>query len=91
MSYECSCGMTGNFEEVCAHIDSIPLATEPLKSAPAVVNPPRLFLGLEETNMQDFISPCCKAPLSLEPLCRIACGNCGKTVKEEDAIFEVAG
>ncbi len=40
---------------------------------------PKFFLGMESTNMDYFRSRCCHAPLSLEPLCRVACGVCGKT------------
>ena len=49
---------------------------------------PKLFIGMEETNIQDFVSPCCGVGLSIEPLCRIACGECGKTILEKDAIYQ---
>ena len=42
---------------------------------------PKLFIGMETTNIAKFESRCCGYPLSLEPLIRVACGNCGKTVK----------
>ena len=48
---------------------------------------PELFIGMEETNIHEFVSPCCQVGLSLEPLCRVACGGCGKTVKHEDAVY----
>ena len=42
---------------------------------------PKMFLGLEESNLHLFRSRCCGSYLSVEPLCRIASGTCGKTVK----------
>jgi hypothetical protein len=48
---------------------------------------PKLFIGMEETNISQFVSPCCHTGLSLEPLCRIACGECGKTISENRAIY----
>lgn len=47
---------------------------------------PELFIGLEESNLADFVSPCCKSALSIEPLCQITCGMCGKPVKQEAAL-----
>lgn len=43
---------------------------------------PKLFIGMEETNIGEFVSRCCGSPLSLEPLCRVACGRCGKSEKK---------
>ena len=48
---------------------------------------PKLFIGMEETNIGNFISPCCKTALSIEPPIRIACGRCGKTIPENKAIY----
>ena len=50
--------------------------------------PPKLFIGLETSNIDEFVSPCCHIPLSLEPICRVACGGCGKTVKASKAIHQ---
>ena len=47
----------------------------------------KLFIGMEETNIADFVSPCCKGALSLEPLCRVTCGICGKAVNPDDAVY----
>ena len=48
---------------------------------------PKLFIGMEESNISEFMSPCCRTGLSIEPLCRIACGECGKTVPAKKAIY----
>lgn len=42
---------------------------------------PKLFIGMETTNIAKFESCCCGFPLSLEPLIKVVCGNCGKIVK----------
>ena len=49
-----------------------------------------LFVGIEETNIELFISTCCECPLSIEPLCNICCGCCGKEVKTTGEYKEVA-
>lgn len=46
----------------------------------------KLFIGMEETNIDEFISKCCKTALSLEPLCKVCCGECGKICEEKDII-----
>lgn len=46
----------------------------------------QLFIGIEETNIAEFVSPCCGVGLSLEPLCHIVCGQCGKTVASRKAV-----
>lgn len=38
------------------------------------------FLGIEENNLHLFMSKCCECDLSIEPLCKICCGCCGKEV-----------
>jgi hypothetical protein len=48
--------------------------------------PEKLFIGLEESNIEKFLSPCCEAALSIEPLCVLTCGICGKRVKSEACI-----
>jgi hypothetical protein len=52
-----------------------------IQSAKRSYKTPKLFIGMEETNIDEFESRCCNFPLSIEPLCRVACGNCGKSVR----------
>jgi len=40
-----------------------------------------LFIGIESTNIDLFVSDCCDVALSIEPLCRVVCGNCGEECK----------
>lgn len=44
----------------------------------------KLFIGMEETNINDFRSKCCNAFLSVEPLCEIVCGICRKNASSVD-------
>lgn len=39
-----------------------------------------LFIGIETTNLHKFESTCCGVGLSIEPLCKVCCGNCGRNV-----------
>jgi hypothetical protein len=48
---------------------------------------PRIFLGMEDNNMHLFASPCCEGALSMEPLCNLCCGVCGKHVNPDDAVY----
>ncbi len=46
-----------------------------------VVDYEDLFIGLEgleETNIEKFVSSCCRCALSIEPLSKVCCGCCGK-------------
>lgn len=43
------------------------------------MNNEKPFNGIEHNNLWKFVSKCCGAGLSVEPLCRVSCGCCGKT------------
>jgi len=46
-----------------------------------------LFIGIEETNIHKFVSPCCEGGISIEPLSRICCGICGKSIGIKEAVY----
>lgn len=48
----------------------------------------KLFIGLERSNIHEFISKCCETGISLEPPCRVYCGRCGKQLQDNDIIHE---
>lgn len=50
-------------------------------------NEKKLFVGLEESNLEEFISPCCGVGLSIEPLTRICCGECGRDIPQDEAVY----
>lgn len=52
---------------------------------------PKLFLGLESSNLNEFESKCCRAGIYVEPLTRITCGQCGKTVRDKDVTWLAKG
>jgi len=46
----------------------------------------KLFIGLDDTNLGEFVSPCCQTGLTTEPPSKVCCGMCGKQVLSDDAI-----
>ncbi len=46
----------------------------------------KLFIGIEETNLGEFVSPCCHAAMSIEPLCRLFCAMCEKSVEYNEVV-----
>lgn len=48
---------------------------------------PELFLGMEESNLDEFVSFCCGAAISVEPLIALCCGVCGTPVTSAKLVY----
>lgn len=49
---------------------------------------PELFIGVETTNIELFVSPCCGGLLSIESLITICCGICGMRIDPDEVIYK---
>ena len=48
----------------------------------------KLFIGLEESNLQEFRTPCCNAYVTTEPLMTYKCSECEEVIELKELHHE---